>query len=451
MTIMDEVLAEQLRERARRNGTHASPPPDEPEIPVPEPEPWPAAPAAEAYHGLAGEIVRTIEPQTEADPVGMLVQLLVMYGNVIGRSAHWRVENAAHYGNLYCCLVGDTATGRKGTSFGRALQAFGLLEGDDWMQRRIVSGMSSGEGLIWALRDRVLDKDGDTVDPGEPDKRLLVVEPEFAQPLRMMRRDGNTLGMVIRQGWDGGVLGTLTKNTRTRATGAHLSMLAHITRQELGQELAAVESANGFANRFLWVAVRRARLLPFGGQPVDLGRLSIELAETVRFARQTGEVDLTAAARELFDAGGMYADLSGPVGAVLNRGAAQVRRLAMLYALLDCRAVVDTADLRAAKALWDYCGRSVRWIFGESTGDKMADELLLVIRDAGQEGMSQSQICGYFGRHERAARIGTALQALLEAGHVRLETISTTGRPVKRWYMCCAKSAKSEKSGGART
>ena len=40
---------------------------------------------AAAYHGLAGEVVSTIAPQTEADPVALLLQLLVYSGNAISR------------------------------------------------------------------------------------------------------------------------------------------------------------------------------------------------------------------------------------------------------------------------------------------------------------------------------------------------------------------------------
>ena len=44
---------------------------------------YPAPPDEAAYYGLAGEIVRRIAPQTEADPVALLVQFLVAFGNVI--------------------------------------------------------------------------------------------------------------------------------------------------------------------------------------------------------------------------------------------------------------------------------------------------------------------------------------------------------------------------------
>src|SRR5947209_2408381 len=47
----------------------------------------PAAP--EAFYGLAGDIVRAIEPHSEADPVGLLLQALVMFGNVVGRCPYF--------------------------------------------------------------------------------------------------------------------------------------------------------------------------------------------------------------------------------------------------------------------------------------------------------------------------------------------------------------------------
>jgi hypothetical protein len=49
---------------------------------------YPAPPDEAAYYGLAGEIVRRIASRTEADPVALLVQFLVAFGNVINRMAH---------------------------------------------------------------------------------------------------------------------------------------------------------------------------------------------------------------------------------------------------------------------------------------------------------------------------------------------------------------------------
>jgi hypothetical protein len=81
-------------------------------------EAWPIMDDA-AYHGLAGETARTIDPHSEADPVALLVQELVFFGNVIGNSAHYRVEADHHHANLFVALVGRSAKGRVSARYSR--------------------------------------------------------------------------------------------------------------------------------------------------------------------------------------------------------------------------------------------------------------------------------------------------------------------------------------------
>jgi hypothetical protein len=52
---------------------------------------WPQPPEPTAFSGLAGEVVRAIENDTEGEPAALLVQLLVAFGNLVGRGPHWRV------------------------------------------------------------------------------------------------------------------------------------------------------------------------------------------------------------------------------------------------------------------------------------------------------------------------------------------------------------------------
>ena len=113
-------------------------------------------------------------------------------------------------------------------------------------------------------------------DPGVTDKRLLVIESEFANVLKQIERQGNTLSVVGRQAWDGTTLGIMTKNSPAKATDPHISIIGHITTEELKRCLSTTESANGFGNRFLWVAVKRSKLLPEGGRPdpSTMGRLA---------------------------------------------------------------------------------------------------------------------------------------------------------------------------------
>ena len=87
-------------------------------------DPWPDPVDEAAYHGLAGEIVREIEPHSEADPVAILSQVLVAFGNVIGNGPHFTVEADTHHANLCQVLVGATAKGRKGTAWGQASRPF---------------------------------------------------------------------------------------------------------------------------------------------------------------------------------------------------------------------------------------------------------------------------------------------------------------------------------------
>jgi Bifunctional DNA primase/polymerase, N-terminal len=409
---------------------------------------WPGPPEPEAFYGLAGDIVRAIEPHTEADPVAVLIQVLVAFGNVIGRRPHFRVEGDHHHTNIFAVLVGITSKGRKGTSWGQACLPFSTLDAG-WINERVVSGLSSGEGLIWAVRDEIKRQDVvkakgrvvgyETViaDPGVADKRLLALEPEFASLLQVMSRQGNTVSPIIRRAYETGNLRSLTKNSPAVATGAHISIIGHITRKELLRNLERTEAANGFANRFLWLCVRRSKSLPRGGRigQVDFAPIVRSLAAAVDFARNVDEITRDENAWEAWER--VYDDLSaghpGLLGAVLSRAEAQVTRLACLYALLDQSNVVRREHMVAALALWEYCEASCRFIFGDTLGDPDSDEILHALR-ARQDGMTRTEIRDLFGRNKSAGQIGRSLQGLAEQGLAMSREEKTEGRPVERWF-----------------
>jgi hypothetical protein len=229
---------------------------------------WPNAMDPSAYYGIAGEIVKAVEPHTESDPVGLLVQILTSFGLLIGRTAYYQVEGDRHYPNLFVLLNGGTSKGRKGTSWGRVRSIFERVPG--WP--RVVSGLSSGEGLKWQVRDPVykLEKGVEVlVDKGMLDKRLLVIEPEFGSVTRVVARQGNTLSATVRSAWDNGTLATLTKHDPITATDAHIAIIGHVTVDELRAELTQLDTANGFANRFLFLCVRRSKCLSRGGMALS--------------------------------------------------------------------------------------------------------------------------------------------------------------------------------------
>jgi hypothetical protein len=405
---------------------------------------WPVL-AQEAYYGLAGEFVRLVEPHTESDPVALLLQFLIGLGNLIGKGAYAIVEADTHCCNLDGVAVGETAKGRKGTAWGQVKARLTTVD-PDW-KSRVKSGLSSGEGLIFQVRDSIMKREAKKqngqmvyedviVDPGEDDKRLLVVESEFANVLRQLAREGNILSPVMRDAWDTGDLGTLTKNSPTKATGAHVSIIGHITKGELKRYLTRTEAGNGFGNRILWFCVKRSKVLPEGGQlsEVDFAPFLNRLKEITIFTQCAGEVTRTPEARTLWSK--VYPALSegkpGLVGALTSRAEAQVLRLSMIYALLDGGKFVRVPHLLAALAVWDYCETSVRYIFGQAIGDPVADVIFEALK-ATPDGLTRTEISNnLFGRHETAERIQQAIGELLRRGLITIETVETLGRPIER-------------------
>ncbi|MES2342291.1 MAG: hypothetical protein V4597_11480 [Pseudomonadota bacterium] len=460
----NEERARKLREKIRsnQNGHHdssapADQPSDQPALII-EPTPWPAPPHADAFHGLAGDIVRRIDPETEADPVAVLLQFLVAFGNAVGRNPHCYVGASRHFTNLYACLVGRTAKSRKGTSWAWVRR---LFEGADapWTADRLMGGLSSGEGLISAVRDQRRGRskdDADAIlDDGVSDKRLLALEEEFASVLRMASREGNILSAVMRQGWDTGHLRTLTRANPLRATNAHISILGHITREELARALSETDMANGLANRFLWIAARRSKLLPDGGLQLDLSDLIQRLRQRLVWASTVGKMTRDAVAARLWrdEYPRLTAERAGALGLVTNRSEAQVLRLSMTYAVLDGQTTVQEEHLKAALALWAYCERSCAWVFGEGTGSADADTILVAMKQAGEKGLSIREVSALFGRHKTAQQIKRALVSLLDSGVARPEKTPTAGRPADRWFFVgtCEQSEQSEQSYPATT
>ena len=406
---------------------------------------WPQPLAAEAMYGLAGEVVRAIEPFSEADRIALLMHFLSTFGAAVGSDPHAWAGDARHTLRIWANLVGKTSKGRKGSAWVPNRRLFSIAD-PSFVGDRLVHGLSSGEGVIWAVRDPIekyercgrgadRSRQLEVVDPGITDKRLLVLEEEFASVLRVVQREGNTLSAIVRCAWDHGNLQSLTKNSPAKATGAHIVCCGHISRDELLRYLDRTEIASGFANRFIWVCARRARELPEGGSVPEriLQDCARKISLALEEARRIDRMKRDDAAREIWK--GIYGPLSGErlglAGAVTARAEAQVLRLSMVYAALDGSSLIRAEHLLAALAIWTYADQSVTWIFGDNLGDPLADEILRALRTGGP--LSRNDIYQRWGRHRGAATIDRALGLLHEYGKTRLERQETGGRPVEIW------------------
>lgn len=406
---------------------------------LPHAREYPAPLDSKAYRGIFGDLVGILAPHTEADPAALLLQAIIAFGNIIGRGPYFLADGARHHTNLFGVIVAASAKGRKGTSWQHIRNTFSQLD-PTW---RHVGGLATGEGLIDQVRDEVTGiKDGQPtiVREGVEDKRVLVMESEFARVLRVGEREGATLSPILRECWDSGDLASLSKNAPSKATGAHISIIGHITAPELRRYLTATETGNGFGNRFLWVCARRSRYLPDGGQPsaTALAHVGRDIQLAVDHARQRGQVQRDSAARQYWHA--IYRDLSegrpGLLGAMTGRAEAQVARLALIFCLADATPTIELEHLEAAEAVWHYCYRSAGYIFGDTLGDAIADDLLVALRDASDLGVTRTEMNkDIFSRNRSRAQIAEGLNLLRECGLARCEIDNTgAGRPVERWY-----------------
>jgi hypothetical protein len=406
--------------------------------------------APEAYHGVIGRIVKLIEPETEAHPAALLINFLLGAGNSMGRNPHTKVGHTVHCPNDFAILVGPTSTGGKGMSWSSPREILSRVD-PEWGRHCVKEGLSTGEGLIYHVRDareekrpvrdkgKIVDYQMELVDEGVTDKRAMVIEQEFARTLRTMGREGNNLSPVIRRAWDDGDLESLIKNSPNRATGAHISIIGHITQQELARVLTDSEHFNGFANRFLFLSVWRVRSLPEGGEMPEgaLAPLVRELTDAIQWASATPRLfERDEDAKDYWKLIYPYLRNTGDglTGAILARGTAHVLRLSLLYAALDKSALIRREHLTAAVAVWEYCETSARQIFGDRLGILVADRIWEVVQVRGE--MDRTEISGLFNGHMPATTIDAGLELLRARGSIRREhrpAVGGKGRPREVW------------------
>ncbi len=412
-----------------------------------------------ALYGFAGKFVKFATQNSEADPAAVLATFLVRFGVELSEPCMW-VGDARHKPLLASVIVGASSKARKGTSgkpVNRLFEPMVVESGELALDRaKTTPGpFSSGEGIIHAVRDAVIGVDKKTgeplqVDPGVDDKRLFVLDEEFAGAMAQTKREGNTLSMIIRAAWDGNTLDPLTKTTKIRATKPHIGWISHITLNELNTRLSETEMFNGYANRILWVCAKRSKLIAWP-EPMDSSQLATfqyELSEILAAHQESVTVSPDQEVRRIWQEK-YYQDLTqdkpGMIGCVVNRAEAQVLRLAMIYSLIGKSHTIRIEHLEAALAFWQYCEDSAKYIFHSRQSDTVAQKII----DALQEDpMTGTEIHRLFNSHVTKPRLESALSELTAADRIATEKKSTGGRPVITYFLKSPRvlSVKSVKS-----
>jgi hypothetical protein len=405
---------------------------------------WPRL-TGKALRGIAGHFVALACEKSEADCAAVLATFLARFACEVGTVPHFLVGDTRHEPRINVVIVGDTSKARKGTSASPTISLFKQDEpssegpGSHIFARVSPGPLSSGEGLIYAVRDQVIvteyDKKTKTYervvkDQGVEDKRLCVIDEEFGRALSSIKREGNTLSTVIMSAWDSGNLEPLTKTTKIMATGAHINIVSHITLNELRSKLQSVENFNGFSNRFLWVCAKRQKLVPFP-EPMDEGRLSTiraRLLEILWLCKNIKRMAFSEEAKILWASRYpmLSADHDGMAGAVINRAEAQVIRLACIYALLDASETITEHHLDAALGFWDYCEKSAEYIFSGFESDPISTRILATL-DEGE--IEFTNLYGLFKNNASKQAIEDAVNSLIRKGKACVVSVPTGKRP----------------------
>lgn len=421
-------------------------------------------PSEDCLYGLVGEVARAGSANTEANPFAIAANFMAYMSCAVGRGPYFYLGDTRHHARLFTLHVGRSGVGRKGdaTSLIKRIDA-SLKNSYELVAPKVHSGgLSSREGLIYLVHDGYKDGAKD-VEP-VTDKRLWVVESEFANVLHQARRDGNTLSAAVRDLWDGASLQPATKTNRLFTTDPHICISGAITPNELMELMAAREMSNGFANRFMIFFAERLRKISF---PESTSNETVnELARSVRgiidFCRtgavSNARISFTQDARHMYDKlyqGELSDNRYGErIAGVTERRAPMLVRISMLFALIDMKLKIEPAHINAAIAWIRYLVDSVRFIFASGAEEvdtievnDTAEDIVNFLRLRGETSKTEiTREC--FNGNKNSDQIDKAIADLLTTSPPRIEVQEVrgdgrrAGRPKKIYRLADGSGSK---------
>lgn len=338
---------------------------------------------SEAFIGPLGEFILKLAPDIEPCKESVLIQSLIMLGNLCDKKFYKDISGSKLYTNQFALILGQTSKARKGTSKRIVEHLFKTVWTED-LEVRIKRGLSSGEGLIFSLRDPVYgireDKKGEQktilLDQGVENKNAIFYEEEFSRVLKNSKRDTNNITEVIREAYDSGNLSVLTKNDPVTATNTNVSIIAQSTIEEFRNVLKGVDCDNGFYNRFLFCKASRANVIP---HPLKLSEIDgysnfvVQLSKVKTFIKHSNENEMiySLEAMKLWEQLYLETAYSNDInGNLKGRSEDQLQKIAMIYALSECTEIIEHRHLLAAKAIVDYGHQTIDHVFNEQIKKK---------------------------------------------------------------------------------
>lgn len=379
---------------------------------------FPMPPTAVAYGGLLGGCTIAIARGTDAAMVGLLGSVLAFAGALVpGQAYQHRMQTTSPF----IALVGESSVGRKGTAMWRAHDAFADALEATFVNRVILDGLNSGEGLISTLAWK------QATFPYEPTVGL-VFEEEYASLLASRSRDGSTLDPKMRAAWDGGPLSNRRSNdTKTVTPPYWLPALIAITPDELRRRLGADAMQSGSANRWLYLPVVR-REVETGES--EAPRFDPDDRKALQDARrwaldQRPVLGVEPAVTRLLTE---YQDFlpkvsHGTARDLTRRLPMTAFRVALTHAVAERSSTVTIDHADRALALTEYARNGIEWVFAGAVGNRDAALLLRALRQAGS--LTKHTITRQVVRDP--IRQQDAIDELVRLGYAVVETIHQTG------------------------
>jgi hypothetical protein len=384
---------------------------------------------------------------TGADPAAVLLSFLALLGNAAGPQPHVWFGGAQHPSRLFVVLVGDAATGRKGTALGAVERLFAEAD-PEWAEARVLYGLQSAEAMI----ERV-------ADGAAADCRLMVVETEFARLAETMARTG-TLSAQLRNAWDGRVLQRVNTRRSQQASHAHVSMLAMITPEELLRHHRRLSQAGGLESRILYAyAAPVADVSPFHPE-ATAGTFPARLRAVLESSREAVMMHADPISRHLLLNRGIQPKAALPVAeevasgwahsvkarlpvpgqglsALHSRAESQVIRLAATYALADRAPEICPVHVEAALAAWAYCSRSAEVVFSvpvaglpPEVDPRHAAKIVRFLHERWPQWVARDEIgSGVLHGNVPATALASALRDLAAKRLIEQRQVPTAGRP----------------------
>lgn len=431
-----------------------------------DPNRAPPVPSQDCLYGLIGHIARAGSENSEANPFAIALHAITFLGCCLGRTVHLQIGDTIHSPIIFSLHVGRSGRGRKGDALSLVRKLHKSIVGKSQAVAPGLhtGGLSTREGLIYLIHDGYVE--GRNEVPPVQDKRLWIIEPEFANVLQQTRREGNTLSPALRELFDSNSLKPATKGNRIGVAEPHVVLSAGITPTELTSGIPVRELLNSFANRIVMISAERLQFTPFP-EPTPkavVEQLGDRIIEVIEFANKrcsndadSFQLTLSSGARNLYQdlyTGELAVQLADEkIMTLLERRAPVLLRIAMIFAAADLASEIDECHLNAAAAWTRYWADSADYIFAANRSENCSDEITILAERitkflSAKEDASRTELTvDCFGGHVAKPKLDQALTQLLTSSPpivvvTVIPRIGGPGSPTKR-YRLVAKHAKS--------